>query len=257
MLRSSFVGFIFLAFSFTLEPANAALLDFFKRGVNYEKLKPAVEQSLLNPEEFLRDYTDNGFVYFGTTIRNAMTFPEKGLPMGSRPSYGPGLYTTNFRDAVQLAHSYGRKEGMVVELKFVKSPRILQPTQTLLQDSQYVKLLKSVPSHNDAILDLAKNFQLDGIIVDGRIVMILDQNAVARPRSLADLAHPLVKRAQKDDVPYFRSAELALDAYRVLYASASNKSDWPTPESIQQKTVTNFPTSLCSDDLQKAFAARP
>lgn len=123
--------------------AEAGLFDFLKSGINYEKLKPAVDQSLVNPEEFLRGYTDNGTVYFGSTIHNATMIPQKGLPMGSRPTYGPGLYTTDFRNAVALAHSHGHEQGMVVELKFVKaSPRILRITETLIKDPQYTKLLK-------------------------------------------------------------------------------------------------------------------
>lgn len=103
------------------------------------------------------------------------------------------------------------------------------------------------------MLDLAKNFQLDGMIVDGTIVMILDQDAVARPRSLADLAQPLVKRIQKNDVPYYDSAAVSLAAYKALYAMAPEQSGWPSPESIQQKTATEFPLSSCSEVIRRVF----
>jgi hypothetical protein len=84
------------------------------------------------------------------------------------------------------------------------------------------------------------------------VVMVLDPNAVTSPKSLDDLAQPLIRRVQNNDVPYYRSGEVSLLAYRALYALAGEhaKSDWVSPEDVSLKTTTGLLKRECVGSLK-------
>jgi len=72
--------------------------------------------------------------------------------------------------------------------------------------------------------------------------MIFNQDTVARPKSLADLATPLIARIQHEDVPYYRSSEISLTAFKVLYglAGAEAQKKWATAEMISAGSAKNL-----------------
>jgi len=129
--------FIFILFC----PSESRADGWFSSGPNFEKMSTAIESGILTADQFLKTYTEDGNVYVGARIDDAVRMLTDGLPMGTRPTYGPGCHTTTFNNAIASAHYYGTSYGMVVELKFISStPRILIINKNILNDPEFKKL---------------------------------------------------------------------------------------------------------------------
>ncbi|OFZ26631.1 MAG: hypothetical protein A2381_16695 [Bdellovibrionales bacterium RIFOXYB1_FULL_37_110] len=199
------------------------------------------KEYLIDPDTFLKEFTDNGVLYHGTPkVENGLAILHGGMFESSKVQgqawHGSGAYAS---PQLKVVNEYTKEVGIVLPVELRKDyPIRIVDLDKLIQNSVLYEKLNNEAKLEKVTLNelLHKKYDIDLIKClnrENEVYVMIQNTAVFHKGSPKTLIIGIANQIVNDSLPVLQRAAL-FHSYSNLYISLGvNKSDMPDPVTLK------------------------